>query len=322
MLLIKINHISFETMEQNKDMFSILVTSNIIGFTGRKSNNSFLYKFDSDNKVFSYNNNLYYLSKMLSLKDNNSCGSLSNTMSDLTDSETSNSVNSVNSVNFIDIGNSTDLTNSPNSINTNTTNESLSNISPTTSTNTTAKNSPDNSPTSSAKYIRPQQQSEEYNFIDDNYSIRVQGLKNNYEKVSIPIPFIVQSSRGERTFIISENKKFSLRANICGDLYILTGLGQICWICNNSRYGDRNIYGQPILELSNYGEIIFSIDGRILFTSMKQPQSGCYNLVLTNNCELITERTQQIVVEVNSFHKTIITKQVQSVIFKSKDIVF
>jgi hypothetical protein len=309
-------------MNQNKDIFSILVTSNIIGFAERKSNNSFSYKFDSDDRIFSHNNNLYYLSKITSLKDKESSQSLANTISDLTDSETSNTTNSPTN----------SLTNSPTkSLTTNesseffNSNEVEENIvsSTTTSPNTTSPNTTSlttSSPTSSLTTSSPKQ-FDEYTFGGDDYSISIQSQKKIYNKTSILIPFIVQSSSGERTFCISENKKFSLRANVKGDLYILSGFGQVCWICNNSRLRDNSIYGQPILELSNHGEIIFSIDGRILFTSIKQPQSGCYNLVLTNNGELITERTQKILVEINSFHRTTITKQVQSIIFKAKHVI-
>jgi hypothetical protein len=321
-------------MEQRKDIFSILVTSNIVGFAERKSNNSFSHKFGYSDKVFSHNNNLYYLSKIASLKDKSSSGSLHTIMSDLTDSETSNSeslnsesLNSESLKSPMASINTFESTNTLNSHNIDgSTNTSSETITPQNSPKLTPETSPITSPITSSKQSECQseyeKQIDEYNYSDDNNTIHIQRLKNVCEKVSVPIPFIVQSSSGERTFIISENKKFSLRANVSGDFYILTEYGQICWICNNSRFGDTNIYGQPILELSNHGEIIFSINGKTLFTSMKQAQSGCYNLVLTNNGELITERTQTIIVEINSFHRTLITKQVQSIIFRTKQIVY
>lgn len=316
-------------MIQNKDIFSILVTSNIIGFAERKSNNSFSHKFGSDDKIFSHNNNLYYLSKIASLKDKVSSQSLDNTMSDLTDSETSNSTNADLTISTNDpfsptkslktnessvfIGSNNVEFEQENTVSSDTT--SLATTSPATTSPTTSSLS-----TRSPKQF--EQNFDEYTFTGEEYSIHVQSQRNFYNKSSVPIPFIIQSSSGERTFCISENKKFSLRANISGDLYILSGFGQICWICNNSRSRNNTIYGQPILELSNHGEIIFSINGTILFNSMKQPQSGCYNLILTNNGELITERTQKIVVETNSFHRTVITKQVQSIIFRAKHVLF
>lgn len=128
------------------------------------------------------------------------------------------------------------------------------------------------------------------------------------------IPFFAQNSDGERIFMISPNKMFSLRANVNGDLFILTSYGQVCWI-HHSR-NKSEIYGTPFLELSNYGELIFSIDDNVIFSSERREKSDKSKLELTNYGELILERNQTFI-NVDTYRRTSVTKNIQTVIFKS-----
>lgn len=269
--------INYNINQDSYNNYCILVNLNSNTTKTNKQKNNFLCDFDhiidSENKIVSDNNSLYYVSKIASLSHNSSFetdseGKTTNESRspDLTESDDSEMINSTNSSNL---------------------------TSPTNSTNSTY----------SAKST--------YSFGSNT--------SKEAERTFIQIPYNVQTSKGERVFLVSENNMFSLRGNVYGDLFILTVHGQVCWIRNSREY-DTVINGPPILELSNYGELIFSINGQILFMSNKQFASNNYKLELTNSCELLVERTQTVIVNVDYYRRSIIVKQIQSIIYKPRNI--
>ena len=248
--------INYNINQDSYNNYCILVNLNSNTTKTNKQKNNFLCDFDhiidSENKIVSDNNSLYYVSKIASLSHNSSFE---------TDSEGK------------------------------TTNESRS---------------PDLT------------ESDDSEMAKSTYSFGSNTSKEA-ERTFIQIPYNVQTSKGERVFLVSENNMFSLRGNVYGDLFILTVHGQVCWIRNSREY-DTVINGPPILELSNYGELIFSINGQILFISNKQFASNNYKLELTNSCELLVERTQTVIVNVDHYRRSIIVKKLQSIIYKPRHI--
>jgi hypothetical protein len=120
--------------------------------------------------------------------------------------------------------------------------------------------------------------------------------------------------------MMSPNNMFSLRANVFGDLYILSKFNQVFWICNNSRSNKLKIYGAPILELTNYGEFTFVINDELLFVTKKISPSDNYKIHLTDSGELIIEYKKIFISSIDSYRKEIIKKNVKSIVYKAYNI--
>lgn len=289
------------TNEESYNNYCILVDVNKkISLTNKQKNNfmcDFNQIIDSENKLVFENNNLYYMTKIASL----SCNSLNNF---------DNSSNSSNSFEESE-DKTTNETLSPNA--TNSFEESEFN----TTESDEYVNSPNKSNLTSQASSQTSSQTSSPSSTKTNVSITLFKVPDKAKRNFIQIPYNVQTSHGERIFLVSENNMFSLRANINGDLFILTMHGQVCWLRNSRNYNFK-INGPPILELSNYGELIMSIDGQILYVSDKLSVSNNYKLELTNSCELLVERSQTVIINTDYYRRTTIIKKIQSIIFRQK----
>jgi hypothetical protein len=84
--------------------------------------------------------------------------------------------------------------------------------------------------------------------------------------------FIFQNSSGLRIFLQSPNKRYSLCANVFGDVWISSSCGEIRWIFKSvgklfKNFNDTDQMGEPNISYTSQGQFVFLLDSHIVFST-------------------------------------------------------